>query len=140
MRRPCAKSLQHWNHIANQQNAARQAEYQAFIHSYTPEQIKIANNARSQLRKLLADKRKHTPPYAKKLVDDRQTKKAVSPFPAFVRARHASGDYKNIPSTEAIKLAANEWKSLSAAEKQVCIKHHMPKTRTNLYRNTRMSG
>ncbi|CAI9633716.1 unnamed protein product [Alternaria burnsii] len=110
--------LEHWNHVANQEHAARQAEYKAFIHSYTPEQIKIANNARSQLRKLLADKRKRLPPYTIKLVDDRQPKRASPPFPTFVRARFASGDYKNIHPTDAVKLAANEWKSLSAAEKQ----------------------
>jgi hypothetical protein len=47
--------------------------------------------------------------------------KKVSPYNVFLKDRHASGDFKGIKSTEAIGLIANEWKSLSAGEKKVCI-------------------
>jgi hypothetical protein len=47
--------------------------------------------------------------------------KRVSGYNVFIKDRHASGDFKGIKGTEAIGLIANEWKSLSAGEKKVCI-------------------
>jgi hypothetical protein len=110
--------LEHYNHIASEKNAARRAEYEAWIKTYTPDQIRIANNARAQLRKLLADTYKTKPAHTDKLLDDRAVKRPTSIFATFVKERHASGDFKNINLQDAMKLIANEWKALSAGEKQ----------------------
>jgi hypothetical protein len=52
-------------------------------------------------------------------VDDRHVKQTPVPFALFVKDRFASGDFKNISPPEGMKLISQEWKSLSAAEKQV---------------------
>ncbi|KAL1792086.1 hypothetical protein ACET3X_009837 [Alternaria dauci] len=121
---------EHWNHVANEQTAARRAEYQAFIRTHTPEQIAIANRARAQLRKLLADKYKGAPAHTRKLVDDRAPKPTLLPYAVFLKERHASGDFKSIKVTDAIKLIANEWKSLSAAEKQKYLDNYTAQKKT----------
>ena len=49
--------------------------------------------------------------------------KVIPAYAAFVKERFASGDFKNISPLEAMKLISQEWKSLGAAEKKVCIKN-----------------
>lgn len=120
----CAnRVVKHYNHIANEKNVARQTELQAWIHSHTPDQIRIANNARALLRVKLARtlKSKKYPAHTGKLPDDRHVKPALSPYVLFSKERWGSGDFKSIKITDATKLIANEWKSLSASEKTVCF-------------------
>ncbi|CAE7010958.1 hypothetical protein HRS9139_01843 [Pyrenophora teres f. teres] len=110
--------LEHYNHLANQKMAEKQAEFKAWLHSYTPDEIRIANNARAQLRKKLAGTQKKSVAYTKKLVDDRVPKQTPTSYLCFFLERHASGDFKNIKAADAAKLIGTEWKSLSAAEKK----------------------
>ncbi|KAI4946012.1 hypothetical protein J4E91_007454 [Alternaria rosae] len=109
---------EHYNHLAIEKNAARKAEYEAWIKTYTPDQIRIANNARAQLRRIYASEKKKTPAHTAKLVDDRHVKVPPSSFGAFVRDRFATGELKGINPPEAMKLISEEWKSLGAAEKK----------------------
>jgi hypothetical protein len=115
----CTNYLKHYNHLANERNAARRAEYQAWINTYTPDQIRIANNARARLRRMAADANKKAPAHSARLVDDRQPKGSVNSYSAFVRDRFASGDFKGISVPESSKLMSQEWKALSAGEKKV---------------------
>ena len=116
----CANyNFKHYNHLANQKMAAKQAEFKAWLHSYTPEEIRIANNARAQLRKKLAGTQKKSVAHTKKLVDDRVPKQGPTSYLCFFLERHASGDFKNIRAADAAKLIGAEWKALSAAEKKV---------------------
>jgi hypothetical protein len=111
----------HYNHLANQATAAKRAEYDAWIHSYTPAQIHAANLARAQLRKKLpATKSGAVRRHTAKLVDDRRIKRPVQPYTLFTTERHSSGDMKGILITDASKIIAAEWKALSASEKKVC--------------------
>ncbi|EMD61396.1 hypothetical protein COCSADRAFT_230930 [Bipolaris sorokiniana ND90Pr] len=110
--------LEHYNHLANEQNAARKAEFEKWILNYTPQQIRIANLARTQLRKRLADKQKSLPSHTSKLHDPRHVKAALNPYALFFRDRHASGDLKGIAAPQASRLIGAEWKSLSESEKQ----------------------
>jgi hypothetical protein len=109
--------LEHYNHIANEKTAARKAEFDKWLKSHTPQQIRIANIARAQLRKKLAGTQKCTPAHTAKLHDDRHVKTSVRPYIAFTRARHASGDMKGISVPQAAKLIAKEWKKLSESER-----------------------
>ena len=116
----CANyNFKHYNHLANQKMAAKQAEFKAWLHSYTPEEIRIANNARAQLRKKLAGTQKKSVAHTKKLIDDRVPKQGPTSYLCFFLERHASGDFKNIRAADAAKLIGAEWKALSAAEKKV---------------------
>ncbi|KAG9186604.1 hypothetical protein G6011_09712 [Alternaria panax] len=109
---------EHWNHVAKERSVARRAEHQAFLNNYTPDQIRIANNARAMIRKLLKDKLKGTPSHTSKLIDERAVPRKPSAYTTFVKDRYASGDFRNIAPSDSLKLIANEWKALSTAEKQ----------------------
>ncbi|KAI0586700.1 NHP6B Chromatin-associated protein containing the HMG domain [Pyrenophora tritici-repentis] len=110
--------LEHYNHLANQKMAEKQAEFKAWLYSHTPDEIRIANNARAQLRKKLAGTQKKGVAYTKKLVDDRVPKQKPTSYLRFFLERHASGDFKSIKAADAAKLIGTEWKALSAAEKK----------------------
>lgn len=112
--------IKHYNHLAHEKNAARQAEYRAWVQSYTPLEIKAANLARAQLRRKLKGtmKRKYSA-HTTKIVDDRQVKGRVSAYASFLKERHSTGDFKNIKVGDAGKLISEEWKALSAGEKKV---------------------
>src|SRR5690242_15247223 len=94
---------QHYNHLANEQTAAKRAEYQAWVRSYTPDQIRIANNARALLRKKLGRSAKTNswPAHTHKIHDDRQVSKASTPYLLFFQERWASGDFKGIKAGDA---------------------------------------
>lgn len=113
--------IKHYNHVAHEKTAARQTEYRAWVHSHTPEQIHAANNARNQLRRLLAteDSKGH-PHNTQKIQDDRVPKKALSAYILYFKERQASGDFNNIKVSDAGRLAGEEWRSLAASEKKVC--------------------
>ena len=76
-------------------------------------EIKTANNARKQL------KRKNKKTYANPIKDDRLVKAGLSPYILFARERHASGDLRGMPISESGKLIGQEWKGLTAGEKEV---------------------
>ncbi|EUC50193.1 hypothetical protein COCMIDRAFT_82655 [Bipolaris oryzae ATCC 44560] len=110
--------LEHYNHLANEENAKRKAEFDKWLQSYTPQEIRIANLARAQLRRRLAGKQKGHPAHSAKLHDPRHVKATLNPYALFSRARHATGDFKGIPVIQASKLIGAEWKSLNESEKQ----------------------
>lgn len=112
--------MQHYNHIANEQTATKQAQYKAWIESHTPDQIRLANNARTQLRaKLKGTIKSGHPAHTTRLVDERLPKRPASAFSQFVKDRHATGDLKGIKVTDSMKVISEEWKALSAGEKKV---------------------
>ncbi|KAI9656788.1 MAG: hypothetical protein M1821_003427 [Bathelium mastoideum] len=117
---------EHYNHLANERNAAVQSEYRRWIHSHTPERIRQANSARASLRRLLTTTsanpgHKELPKsQARKLrsiEDDRAVKPAEPVYIIFTKERHLSGDLKSVSIGDAGKLIASEWKALSPGEK-----------------------
>lgn len=114
---------QHYNHIANQNKAENQAAYADWVQSYTPEQIRQANAARTVLkRKVSTDKsRKATGRGLSPIKDDRQIKRPNSPYLKFNIDRQNSGDFKGMPVAKASQLITQEWNALSAGEKKVCF-------------------
>ncbi|ORY06490.1 hypothetical protein BCR34DRAFT_490048 [Clohesyomyces aquaticus] len=116
---------EHYNHLANERAVAAQAEYKRWVLSHTPDEIRIANNARLLLRRKLkaaprAGKRLH-PPNTTKIQDDRQVKRPLTAYTRFMVERMATGDLKSIGLAQSAKLVANEWKALSASEKKVSL-------------------
>lgn len=105
---------EHYNHLANQNQAANETEYKAWVLRHTPQQIRDANFAR------LALKRKHKMTGSKvvRIEDDRQAKSPKNGILFFMMERRESGDFKDIPLIEATKLMASEYKTLSAGEKK----------------------
>ena len=106
--------LQHYNHLAREKNEQSAAERNKWILERTPEEIHKANLARAALRR----KGFNSFTYGR-LADDRFTKRGPTPYIIFFVERYASGDFAGILPKKATALVGQEWKALSAAEKQV---------------------
>ena len=104
--------MKHYNHIANQNKAANVIQLRQWIESHPPDVIRKANNARKLLRSR-GVRGWHV------LHDDRKVKGVRTAYLHFVMDRRASGDFAGIPLLEGTKRIAQEWKELSADEKQV---------------------
>lgn len=72
-----------------------------------------------QLRRKLKDQVKGNSKY-QPIKDERLVKRPATQFIQFSVNRQASGDFKNIPISERMKLISQEWKALNAGEKKVC--------------------
>ena len=109
---------QHYNQQAKQDIEAKAVAYKAWIVSHTPEQIRIANIARSSLKRRFGLKND-------RLIDERTPAKS-SAYILFVTDRLTSGEFSGITQTERVKLVSNEWKALNPAEKKVAATHSVP--------------
>ncbi|CAF9924061.1 MAG: hypothetical protein GOMPHAMPRED_003537 [Gomphillus americanus] len=103
-----------YNHIANENKTKNQAAYKSWVESYTPDQIRVANNARVQLRRLTTRGRRWT-----QIRDDRQVKRPASARILFSKDRWASGDFNGMKVTDVPPLLSREWNALSTQEKKV---------------------
>jgi hypothetical protein len=115
---------EHYNHVANQQKAQFESEYASWLNKYTPDQIRLANNARTTLRRKLSAGTKLRSRKYSAIKDDRLVKGPQSAYILFVSERYGSGDFKNIKTGDATKLISQEWKELTGSEKKV-IDHQL---------------
>ncbi|KAK7707252.1 hypothetical protein SLS57_009421 [Botryosphaeria dothidea] len=104
--------LEHYNHLANQAAEENKKAFQKWLRSFTPLEIKQANNARRLLRTKVPSYRKG------QIQDDRLVKQPLTPFIYFFKERYSTGDFKNMPINEAAKLVSQEWKALGSSDKQ----------------------
>ncbi|KAH7330278.1 hypothetical protein BKA65DRAFT_554265 [Rhexocercosporidium sp. MPI-PUGE-AT-0058] len=108
--------LESYNHIAAQNAAENKAMHKKWVESYTPDQIRLANNARRALRLLAKDhKRVKSLPA---IEDERQPKGRASARAIYCGDRWASGDFKGISLSDASKLLAKEWDALPSSDRQ----------------------
>ncbi|OSS45617.1 hypothetical protein B5807_09694 [Epicoccum nigrum] len=114
-----------YNHIAAERTEARAAEYKAWVESHTPDQIRIANNARAKLKRKLAEKsalagydKVPTPVQTQPIKDERRARHPKSAWVFFFSERLQSTDFKGIAIKPRTGLISDEWKALSAEEKQ----------------------
>ena len=108
--------LQHNNHIANENKAKNQANYRKWVESYTPIQIRQANNARAALSR--STKKQWRP-----LKDERQVKSYRNAYTFFSTERLGSGDFHGIKIPDAAKLIGREFKALPAHELKASFAH-----------------
>ncbi|KAI9816391.1 MAG: hypothetical protein M1832_005058 [Thelocarpon impressellum] len=108
--------LEHYNHLANQNKATTDEVRKKWIESFTPDQIREANNARRRLKRLL-----NRPQSYHLIKDERQPKRALSPYVHFYLSRVESGDLKHMSVGDRSRLVRDEWKGLTDAEKQQYI-------------------
>lgn len=109
---------QHYNHLAHTRKEATQAEYKRWVETHSAEEIALANTARRALRRRLPTKKGNSSKWPN-IEDERQVKRATTPWILFYISRQNSGDFKNIPVFERSKLISKEWRSLDEAEKKV---------------------
>ncbi|PVH87230.1 hypothetical protein DL98DRAFT_510091 [Cadophora sp. DSE1049] len=112
-----ASELESYNRIATQNEADNNAAYKKWVESYTPDQIRIANNARRALRLLVTKGAKNIKHY-RPIKDERQPKRASTPMAVFLKDRWDSGDFKGIKLPDAGRLISKEWEALSASDRQ----------------------
>jgi hypothetical protein len=112
------KCIQRANHVAHENQAKNEIAYKKWLASYTPAQIKDANNARNQLRaQAKADGSKKTYHHIK---DDRLVKQPLNAYGFFLKDRVASGDMAGMRITEIGQLVGREWRALSPGDRKVC--------------------
>lgn len=110
------------NHRASQNKAKNEIAYTKWVESFTPEQIYAANNARSSLkRKLRASGSKTKPRAYSPIKDSRQPHLPSAAHIHFFKEKHATGDLKGIPLTEASLQLYKEWNAMSETEKKVWV-------------------
>jgi hypothetical protein len=105
--------IQRLNHTANENKAANEVALKKWVATHTPDEIRIANNARLALRKL---KGKQVP---RPIPDDRQPRRPVHALLFFIKDRYASGDFSNLKARDSMGLIAKEWKALAPAQRKV---------------------
>lgn len=112
---------QQYNHQASENKRDNETAYANWVSQHTPDQVRIANNARAQLRRKLANgkKSKRSGHGFSPIKDQRQVKRPTNAFFKFNTERQHSGDLKNIELTEAMRVVKREWDALSAGEKKV---------------------
>ncbi|KAG8525564.1 uncharacterized protein KY384_009208 [Bacidia gigantensis] len=114
------EDLEHYNHLANQVKEQATRDYRQFIASKSPSEIKQANNARRQLKRIAKqNKNARVPPaYKVMLKDERQVKHPRIAYNYFYTERNASNDYKGMAVPTRSGLLGKEWKELSASAKK----------------------
>lgn len=85
--------------------------YKTWVESHSAQEVHDANLARGRLNRKY--KKSH-----RKIVDDRQPKRASTAYSLFIKAKWASGEVSASSAADASKALAAEWKSLSESEKQ----------------------
>lgn len=105
------------NHIANENKAKNEAAFKQWLSSYTPKQIKEANNARQALKR--ASKKAGGHKQFNHIQDSRLVKQPTSAYSYFLVERNASGDFSGMKIAEIGGLMGREWKALSASDKKV---------------------
>ncbi|PPJ60292.1 hypothetical protein CBER1_01319 [Cercospora berteroae] len=108
-----AADIEHYNHLARTANEAAAAEYKRWIASHSPNEIRLANLARAQLRRQYPTQKGKWA----ELSDERRPKRPTTAYLNFGIDRQSSGDFANIKVTERSKLISQEWKALSQNEK-----------------------
>lgn len=106
------EELEQLNHRANQNKATNASAHKKWVESHTPDQIRLANNARRLLAKKTGKKHPTIP-------DERAPKKPRNAYFLFTADRWATGDLKGIPVTKSTTRLLEEWANLSANEKKV---------------------
>ncbi|KAH2143857.1 hypothetical protein KXV72_003841 [Aspergillus fumigatus] len=100
---------------AEANKAANAAAYEAWIQQHTPRQIRDANAARRRLNKI-----KNTS--LRLLHDDRQVKRPRTAYLLYMLDRTAEGDFKYMTAKDISVRLTEEWKGLTATEKEKYFK------------------
>lgn len=102
---------QRYTETAESNKATNRANYENWVKSYTPLQIKEANLARKRLSKLTA---KNVRP----IIDDRLVKLPKTSYVIFFTERMGQGDFKHMALKDIVSKVAEEWKGLTGPEKE----------------------
>ena len=116
----CAQSL---NQTAINNRLLNQRQYSDWIRAHSPDQVRLANNARVRLNRLSSQRHSGSKiRFTKRhplLKDDRQLKRPLSGFMQYMADRWATGEFAGVPTPDVSRQVGREWKELGEAEKKV---------------------
>lgn len=118
-----SRDREHLNHLVTEQNAKSLREFQEWLSTHTPAQIKDANVARARLRKLVDPKKAYQ--FAP-IKDARLLKKPAGTYLQYHMERLDSGDFRGVSVANASRDISTEFKALSASEKKVSLEFPSP--------------
>lgn len=114
----CVRALTHtpqkFQAQAEANSGANELAYDAWVKTFTPSQIKEANQARRNLGRLL---NKRMLP----LKDDRLVTRPRTSYILFSNGRRESGDFMHLELADTSSRIAEEWKNMTAQEKEVRV-------------------
>ncbi|POS88176.1 hypothetical protein EPUL_000183 [Erysiphe pulchra] len=99
--------------LAQANRAANDTTLTQWLSKYTPDQIRIANNARRQITKMGEIKKSW-----RKIPDQRLPKQPSTRFTIFVQERYKSGEFKGVDVLDASKQLVKEYFALSPLERK----------------------
>ncbi|KAL1306811.1 hypothetical protein AAFC00_005468 [Neodothiora populina] len=102
--------LERYQSQADEIGKKKKQQYQEWVQSHTPDQIRLANIARRKLRLLTGSNKKYH-----HIQDDRHVNAPMNSFMLYLRDQSAAGD--GFPP-EKMKEWAEKWRSLSDSERQ----------------------
>lgn len=100
--------------LAKSRRDRYQTEYEEFIKSYTPAQIRDANRARRRLATLTGGR------YTA-LRDERLVKAPTPPYAFYFNERFETGDFKHMSLIDMQNRIRDEFMGLIPSEKRVCF-------------------
>ncbi|KAL9053457.1 MAG: hypothetical protein Q9162_004760 [Coniocarpon cinnabarinum] len=109
------------NQTAINNRALNTRTYSDWVRSHTPDQIRLANNARARLNRLAGQRHSTGYRFTKRytlLKDDRQLKRPKSGFMQFMADRWATGEFAGVKVQEASKTMTQDWKNLSESDRK----------------------
>ena len=109
------RTMQRLSQIAESNRTSYKASLASWVKSFTPLQIKEANEARKKLRRKLKTKKRQFPI----IRDERQVKRPKSAFMMFLEELNGSGDFAHLKVAERGAEAGQRWKRLTESEKEV---------------------
>jgi hypothetical protein len=118
-------NVQRLEAAAHQNRLANEAAYKAWVEAHSPVEIEAANRARQRLRRISpAHKRKA------EIKDDRLPKRPLTAYSYFTKSKWATGELAGESFKDAASSIAQQWKSLTPAEKKVCLSFTLARYRS----------
>ncbi|RKF72586.1 putative hmg box protein [Golovinomyces cichoracearum] len=93
--------------------AANEKKLKEWVYKHSPDQIRLANNARRQLSRLYPKSNQW-----RLIQDDRQPKRPVTPFLCYIKERYSTGEYAGKNLLEISKKLTSEFKALTPNDRK----------------------
>ncbi|TQS37433.1 hypothetical protein Golomagni_02092 [Golovinomyces magnicellulatus] len=107
------EEVQLYERQAEANRAANEKSLKEWISKHTPDQIRLANNARRQMSRLYPQSKQW-----RQIQDERQPKRPITPFLCYVKERYSSGEYAGTNLLEVSKKLTSEFKALTPNDRK----------------------
>merc|ERR1712137_396943 len=107
------QELQLYRKQAEANRVANAKALKEWVSKHSPDQIRVANNARRQLSRLYPQSKQW-----KVILDERQPKRPMTPFICYVKECYSSGEYAGPDILEASKRLSSGFKALTPSDRK----------------------